>query len=104
MHQNNSQQENDKPKSFDEILGEVSENSAMVTSKAWGRVMEFVKGWEQDAFQQMIGNESKSMAWAFQNRWKQREALVRGLSAWADNAVKQRDQMIQEMQRELEIA
>lgn len=101
MRQNNSQQESE-PKTFEEIYSEAAEDAAMVSGKSWARFIEFIRGWERDAYDDMIGNESKSMAWSFQNRWKQREALLRGSIAWADNAVKTRDQMIEELKQELE--
>ena len=92
--------------SFENVLGEVSENAAMVSSKAWARFMDFIRGWERDSFEQMAGNaSSRPMTYMkLQLRWQQREALVRGSMAWADQAVKQRDEMFDQMKRELQNA
>lgn len=89
---------------FEEVLGEVSENAAMVSSKAWGRFCDFLRGWERDAYTDMLGNQSREKAWDFQQRWMQREALIRGAIAWGDQAVKQRDEMFDQMKRELQNA
>lgn len=99
-----SLQAESEQKSFEELLGEATENAAMCSSKSWARFCDFLRGWEQDAYGDMLGNQSRDKAWDFQQRWMQREALIRGAIAWADDAVRTRDKMLEELKEELENA
>jgi|SRR5262252_7878955 len=94
-----NEQKEDRP--FEEVLAEVSDNAAMYKSGAFKRLLLVLEGWESEAQERMLKNHSKDLAWSFQQLWIQRKDLVNGIKAWGENATKQRDDMIEQMKREL---
>lgn len=94
----------DEPKSFEQTLAEVSENAAWAAARPFGLLLSVMEDWENEAREAMVNNLSSEQAWNLQQRWAQREGLVRAVKLFRETMIKERENMIEQMQQELQNA
>ena len=98
--------ENPAEKTFEELYRETCEDAQMVSTGSWHRYMEMLTGWRDEAYEAHVGcmSNNPNVERSFKQRFLQREAVVRGSQAWAENAIRNRDSMTKEIQEEIESA
>jgi len=94
----------DDPKTFEQELAEVSENAEWAQKRPFSDLLAVLEDWENEARESMINNMSSEQAWNLQQRWAQREGLVRGVKMWRETMIKERDNMIEQLRQELQNA